>query len=159
MRNWSDGGVEFSGIWLDMNEPSSFCTGSWYAHSSATNLLICTRFLVAEQAPTSMIPVFPLSIFPVLQEILSLIIQNGKLTFRSPCTILIWPNHSYNPEISGPSGNLTVNGKLTCTNSSALTSLPSLPRRGLWVGQEPQVNLNTPPYAIHDGTVFRSYPE
>ncbi len=30
LRNWSAGGIEFSGLWLDMNEASSFCTGSWY---------------------------------------------------------------------------------------------------------------------------------
>ena len=27
--NWSAAGVEFDGIWLDMNEGSSFCDGSW----------------------------------------------------------------------------------------------------------------------------------
>jgi alpha-glucosidase (family GH31 glycosyl hydrolase) len=29
LRNWTEMGVEFSGIWLDMNEPSSFCSYSW----------------------------------------------------------------------------------------------------------------------------------
>ena len=29
LKNWSDMGVEFSGIWLDMNEPSPFCGYSW----------------------------------------------------------------------------------------------------------------------------------
>lgn len=29
LQNWSALGVEFSGIWLDMNEASSFCDGSW----------------------------------------------------------------------------------------------------------------------------------
>ncbi len=29
LRNWTEGGIEFSGIWLDMNEASSFCNGSW----------------------------------------------------------------------------------------------------------------------------------
>ena len=30
LRNWSELGVGFSGIWLDMNEASSFCSYSWY---------------------------------------------------------------------------------------------------------------------------------
>lgn len=29
LMNWSELGVTFSGIWLDMNEPSSFCSYSW----------------------------------------------------------------------------------------------------------------------------------
>ena len=29
LTNWSNAGLEFSGIWLDMNEVSSFCNGSW----------------------------------------------------------------------------------------------------------------------------------
>lgn len=29
LHNWSSAGIEFSGIWLDMNEASSFCDGSW----------------------------------------------------------------------------------------------------------------------------------
>jgi alpha-glucosidase len=30
LRNWTAMGVTFDGIWLDMNEASSFCEGSWY---------------------------------------------------------------------------------------------------------------------------------
>jgi alpha-glucosidase len=29
LRNWSRNGVEWDGIWLDMNEAASFCEGSW----------------------------------------------------------------------------------------------------------------------------------
>lgn len=29
LTNWSLGGVEYSGLWLDMNEVSAFCLGSW----------------------------------------------------------------------------------------------------------------------------------
>lgn len=29
LSNWSKAGVEFSGIWLDVNEPASKCDGSW----------------------------------------------------------------------------------------------------------------------------------
>jgi alpha-glucosidase len=29
LRNWTSLGVEFSGLWLDMNEVKSFCDGHW----------------------------------------------------------------------------------------------------------------------------------
>lgn len=29
LKNWTELGVKLSGIWLDMNEPSSFCSDSW----------------------------------------------------------------------------------------------------------------------------------
>ncbi|PIL31234.1 hypothetical protein GSI_05932 [Ganoderma sinense ZZ0214-1] len=35
-RNWSNSGVEFSGIWLDMNEISSFCAGSCGSNKGLT---------------------------------------------------------------------------------------------------------------------------
>lgn len=34
LKNWSELGVGFSGIWLDMNEASSFCSYSWYVVSA-----------------------------------------------------------------------------------------------------------------------------
>jgi len=30
LSDWFTTGVQFSGIWLDMNEVSSFCDGSWF---------------------------------------------------------------------------------------------------------------------------------
>lgn len=53
---------------------------------------------------------------------------------------------SYNSTISGPSGNITVNGTLTCTSAE-----PALAKRGLGAGKQSGVDLNTPPYAIHNG--------
>ncbi|PCH40075.1 glycoside hydrolase family 31 protein [Wolfiporia cocos MD-104 SS10] len=35
LRNWSEGGIEFSGIWLDMNEVTSFCN---YSCGTGVNL-------------------------------------------------------------------------------------------------------------------------
>jgi alpha-glucosidase len=29
LHNWTSLGVEFSGLWLDMNEVKSFCDGHW----------------------------------------------------------------------------------------------------------------------------------
>ncbi|KAG5651452.1 hypothetical protein H0H81_008610 [Sphagnurus paluster] len=80
LRNWSKAGVEFSGIWLDMNEASSFCDGS-----------------------------------------------------------------CYDPALSGPSGNITVNGTMTCRDQAVTPQ-----KRGLGAGHQTNVNLNTPPYAIHN---------
>jgi alpha-glucosidase len=54
--------------------------------------------------------------------------------------------NSYNSTISGPSGNFTVNGTLTCTLSE-----PALTKRGLGAGKQTRVDLNSPPYAIHNG--------
>lgn len=62
------------------------------------------------------------------------------------------PSRSYDPSVSGPSGNITVNGTLTCTNASAI---PTLTRRGVGAGAEPGVNLNAPPYMIHNGEYAR----
>lgn len=59
---------------------------------------------------------------------------------------------SYNSTISGPSGNITVNGTLTCQlNTSTAASIVS--RRGLGAGKQRNVDLNTPPYAIHNGKI------
>ena len=55
--------------------------------------------------------------------------------------------HSYNLTISGPSGNITVNGTLTYNQTSA----SAVSKRGLGAGKQTGVDLNTPPYAIHNG--------
>ncbi|KAH8091383.1 glycosyl hydrolases family 31-domain-containing protein [Cristinia sonorae] len=108
--NWSRSGVEFSGIWLDMNEVSSFCQGSCGSGIDISN--------------TSVPFILP-----------------GKP--GNP--ILDYPE-GYNSTISGPSGNITVNGTLTYGAGSS-----SLTKRGLGAGHQAGVDLNTPPYTIHNG--------
>ena len=113
-QNWSDSGITFSGIWLDMNEISSFC---YYSCGTGANL--------------SDIPPY------------------------TPATSVSgWPE-CYNYTLS-TSGNMTVNGTSTntCsgTSESGATLLEGffLDSRGVGAGDEPGVNLNTPPYAIHN---------
>jgi alpha-glucosidase len=59
----------------------------------------------------------------------------------------------YNATISGPSGNITVNGTLTY----GATAGPALAARGIGAGNQTGVELNTPPYAIHNGLFFPLY--
>ncbi|KAF9472639.1 hypothetical protein BDN70DRAFT_844291 [Pholiota conissans] len=111
-RNWSASGVEFSGIWLDMNEASSFCDGSCGTGADLSNT-----------SPPFLLPGQP-----------------GNLVSAYP--------ECYNPSISGPSGNVTVDGALTCQLDATNSSLH---QRGLGAGKQQGVDLNTPPYAIHNG--------
>ncbi|CCM04271.1 uncharacterized protein FIBRA_06441 [Fibroporia radiculosa] len=112
LRNWSHGGIEFSGIWLDMNEVSSFCD-----YSCGTGADLSTP-------PPILLPGEP-----------------GDLVTAYP--------EGYNATVWGPSGNMTINGTLTYgVDSSAVSALD---KRGIGAGDQPGVNLNYPPYAIHNG--------
>ncbi|KAF8898025.1 glycosyl hydrolases family 31-domain-containing protein [Gymnopilus junonius] len=114
LRNWSTSGIEFSGIWLDMNEASSFCDGSCGTGANLTDTSV--PFLLPGE------PGNPVTDYP----------------------------ECYNSTLSGPSGNVTVNGTLTCQlDTSTAASIVS--RRGLGAGKQRNVDLNTPPYAIHNG--------
>ncbi|KAJ8082762.1 hypothetical protein PM082_008618 [Marasmius tenuissimus] len=110
LGNWTEAGVEYSGIWLDMNEASSFCEGSCGTGQD----------LPALQVPPIVLPGTP-----------------GNLVTDYP--------ECYDPEKFGPSGNITVNGTLTCQPSES----PS--RRELNSRQQANFDVNTPPYAIHNG--------
>ncbi|KAJ6468608.1 glycosyl hydrolases family 31-domain-containing protein [Mycena vitilis] len=110
LKNWSAGGVEFSGIWLDMNEASSFCDGSCGTGIDISNT--STPFILPGE-PGNLIGEYP---------------------------------EGYNATISGPSGNITVNGTLTY----GATAAPGLVTRGVGAGNQTGVELNAPPYAIHN---------
>ena len=60
----------------------------------------------------------------------------------------------YNATISGPSGNITVNGTLTYGAGSANIP-PTLQKRGTGAASESDVDLSDPPYAIHNGEKLR----
>ncbi|KAF8177576.1 glycosyl hydrolases family 31-domain-containing protein [Mycena galopus ATCC 62051] len=113
LKNWSASGIEFSGIWLDMNEASSFCDGSCGTGIDISNTSM--PFLLPGD------PGNPITDYP----------------------------EGYNSTLSGPSGNITVNGTLTY---GATAPPPSkLSARGIGAGNQTGVDLNTPPYAIHNG--------
>ncbi|KAI0076562.1 hypothetical protein K474DRAFT_1755437, partial [Panus rudis PR-1116 ss-1] len=115
LRNWSESGIEYSGIWLDMNEVSSFCEGSCGTGANLSNT-----------TPPVILPGQP-----------------GNPVVNYP--------EGYNSTISGPSGNITVNG--TLTYGADQTTLNNLSKRGVGAGNQTDVNINTPPYAIHNGAL------
>ncbi|TFK70865.1 hypothetical protein BDN72DRAFT_896086 [Pluteus cervinus] len=110
LRNWSQVGVDFSGIWLDMNEASSFCDGSCGTSADLSNTSVP---FILPGAPGNPVTDYP---------------------------------ECYNAALFGPSGNITVNGTFTCQPATS-----SLSKRGMGAGKQSGVNLNTPPYAIHNG--------
>ncbi|KAI0652641.1 glycosyl hydrolases family 31-domain-containing protein [Trametes meyenii] len=114
LKNWSDLGVEFSGIWLDMNEVSSFCVGSC---GSTADLFNTSVPFVLPGKPGNPVVDFP---------------------------------QGYDPSVSGRSGNITVNGTLTF-NPKANGKPSSLTKRGRGAGGQKDVDLNDPPYTIHNG--------
>ncbi|CDO74837.1 Glycoside Hydrolase Family 31 protein [Trametes cinnabarina] len=118
LKNWTELGVEFSGIWLDMNEVSSFCIGSCGTGANWTNT--STPFLLPGQP--------------------------GNLVTEYP--------EGYNAAVWGPSGNMTINGTLTYNNNGT-TQIFS--KRGIGAGEQKGVDLNTPPYAIHNGDGYLAF--
>ncbi|KAI0329976.1 hypothetical protein GY45DRAFT_1324212 [Cubamyces sp. BRFM 1775] len=112
LRNWTQLGVEFSGIWLDQNEVSSSCIGSCGTGANFSN--VSMSFLLPGE-PGDLITDYP---------------------------------EGYNSSIWGPSGNVTINGTLTYNNNETFTALS---KRGIGAGKQKGVDLNSPPYAIHNG--------
>ncbi|KAJ7064072.1 glycosyl hydrolases family 31-domain-containing protein [Mycena amicta] len=112
LSNWSKEGVEFSGIWLDMNEASSFCDGSCGTGIDISNT--STPFILPGE------PGNPVSDYP----------------------------EGYNASLWGPSGNITINGTLTYGVDPAPES--ALAARGIGAGDQTGIEVNTPPYAIHN---------
>ncbi|TFY57478.1 hypothetical protein EVG20_g8535, partial [Dentipellis fragilis] len=120
LNNWTAEGVEFSGLWLDMNEVSSFCDGSCGTGADLSNTSVPVTLPGDPDSPVTSYP------------------------------------EGYNSTISGPSGNLTVNGTQTygageSSAGSAWLQQRVLSKRGLGAANQTNVNLNTPPYALHNG--------
>lgn len=92
------------------------------------------------------------SYFPGIQGIQSQVFQNGVCAPLWLASNILTFCFSYNSAVSGPSGNITVNGTLTCTDTTTLTA------RGLGAGEETGIDLNEPPYAIHNGQLPNHIP-
>lgn len=88
----------------------------------------------------------------------SLIIQRGmRISLGVVIDRRLMTFIRYNSTISGPSGNITVNGTLTYGAGAAPFSEPykrSLGKRGLGAANETDVDLNNPPYTIHNGKLL-----
>lgn len=80
-----------------------------------------------------------------------LIILKGMLCHPSSTVVTQrTPINRYNASIWGPSGNVTINGTLTFGNN--VGPVPSsLSKRGLGAGGQTGLDVNTPPYTIHNG--------
>ncbi|KAI0354754.1 hypothetical protein OH77DRAFT_1496667 [Trametes cingulata] len=115
LKNWTELGVEFSGIWLDMNEASSFCIGSCGTGADLSNTSV--PFILPGD-PGNEITDFP---------------------------------EGYNATLWGTSGNMTINGTSTFSSEAMVGGLT---KRGLGAGAQQGVDLNEPPYAIHNGDGF-----
>ena len=125
--------LPYDGLWLDMNEPSSFCDGS-------CNSGVDPQSVVTTQAA---VPV-----------------------------VSVWPE-GYDADVSGDSGNFTVNGTTTFNasmNSQVTRRAFVLERRELAAGNSTNstyLNLtgmnggdpNNPPYAIHNGASLLYLPD
>ncbi|OSD05551.1 glycoside hydrolase family 31 protein [Trametes coccinea BRFM310] len=107
LRNWSRAGVNYSGIWLDVNEPTSLCIGSC---GTGANL--------------------------------------SEATVQSPPALVTEYPEGYNASIWGPSGNITINGTLTFGNDSLVAHIHA--KRGLGAAGQPGVDINDPPYTLHN---------
>lgn len=160
LRNWTSMGVEFSGIWLDMNEASSFCDGSWCVVIFPLNWQVLTWHFSRPQWDRGGPHEHERSVLPsrnagrsdhdLSRMVRVFTLQSSLFLTRANLNIVFCPSRlidSYNSTISGPSGNITVNGVLTCNQTAA----SSMAKRGLGAAVESDISINTPPYAIHNG--------
>ncbi|KAI0271258.1 glycosyl hydrolases family 31-domain-containing protein [Gloeopeniophorella convolvens] len=80
LRNWSAIGVAFSGLWLDMNEPRSFCDGSCALNSDQVN----TSFpIILPGEPGNPVVDFPEGYDAITFGSSGNITANGVLTYGS----------------------------------------------------------------------------
>ncbi|KAJ7732476.1 glycoside hydrolase family 31 protein [Mycena maculata] len=78
LRNWSELGVNFSGIWLDMNEASSFCDGSCGTGIDISNT--STPFILPG-FPGGEVTAYPEGYNSTLSGLSGNITVNGTLTY------------------------------------------------------------------------------
>ncbi|KAH9947335.1 glycosyl hydrolases family 31-domain-containing protein [Amylocystis lapponica] len=80
LRNWSQAAVNFSGIWLDMNEASSFCNGSCGTYADLSNT---TAPFLLPGDPGNLITEYPEGYNATIWGPSGNITINGTLTYSS----------------------------------------------------------------------------
>ncbi|KAJ6524259.1 glycoside hydrolase family 31 protein [Mycena vulgaris] len=78
LGNWSTAGVEFSGIWLDMNETVSFCDGSCGTGIDISNISLPT---ILPGEPGNLVTEYPEGYNSTLSGTSGNITVNGTLTY------------------------------------------------------------------------------
>ncbi|CAK5271435.1 unnamed protein product [Mycena citricolor] len=84
LGNWSNQGVEYSGIWLDMNEVSSFCEGSCGTGADLSNT---TCPVILPGSPDNLVTDYPEGYNSSLFGPSGNLTVNGTWTFSSPTKI------------------------------------------------------------------------
>ncbi|KAI0033893.1 glycosyl hydrolases family 31-domain-containing protein [Vararia minispora EC-137] len=123
ITNWSDSGIEFSGLWLDMNEASSFCVGSC---GTTGNLSDTTTPVSLPGDPGNLVTDYPEGYNSAIWGPSGNITINGTLTFGNDTVV------------ASSAGFAVPDDELAASTQFGKRA-------------DTLRNLNVPPYTIHNG--------
>ncbi|KZT60573.1 glycoside hydrolase family 31 protein [Calocera cornea HHB12733] len=146
LRAWFESGVEFSGIWLDMNEASSFCDGSCGSRRDISNT---TPPFILPGLPGNPITTFPEGYNASIWGNSGNISVNGTLTYgndgpgtglgrRSP-----EGDEVNNPPYAVHNGEDRLSVHTLATNATHADGTLELVAHNLWGIMEEQATYNT----------------
>ncbi|KAG6827387.1 hypothetical protein H0H92_011985 [Tricholoma furcatifolium] len=134
LRNWTEAGVKFSGIWLDMNEASSFCDGSCYDFvSSGPSGNITVNGTRTCQTKVTIPQTYDFCEIGMDLKTSAYMIHDDSGTYAS-CDVIENATH--------------LEEKATLHTCQAEIAAH---KRDIAIRHQEGVNLNNPPYAIHNG--------